>query len=393
MVPQRLFKIAPKTSISLSLNLILYLIFCSSFAAGESIRVAVRENIPSLSIRSKSVLLLKDTQGHLLYPGKTSSVYIEPAERGFRVNNTLIKTSIIRIVSPKENLEVGSQPLRGLIEVRRKGRNLTVINELDIEEYLKGVVPKEMAYDWHPEALKAQAVVARTYALYQKVYNAGREFDLVSTVEDQVYQGVGQERPETSQAVVQTDGLVVTYGGGLALTLYHSTSAGRTLDIKDVWDKDLPYLRGVDCPFDKESPYYKWQREIPLKHFEAALRKNHLLMGSLATLTPYIKSPEGRVKEIRILHSRGQLFLKGEEVRRVMGYSVLPSTLFDVVSIGRDIIMQGKGFGHGVGLCQWGTKVQAEHGKTFVDILKYYYTGIQIEDYRTLSLNQYEGPE
>jgi stage II sporulation protein D len=371
---------------SLYFTLFILLLFCSESVAGESIRVAVREGQPTVKISSNATLRIKDAQGRLLASEEMSSVLIKAVEKGFMVNDLLVKAPLLKIASPQNDLEAEGQPLRGLIEVRKKGKGLIVINELDIEDYLKGVVPEEVAYDWHPEALKVQAIVARTYALYQKRHNSGRGFDLVSTVQDQVYQGVGTERPETSMAVAMTDGLVVTYGNELALTLYHSTSAGPTQDIREVWGRDFPYLRGVDCPFDESSPYYRWEKKIPLQRFEDSLTQSGLFVGSLATFTPYLWTSSGRVKEVRVLHSRGELFLKGEEIRKIVGYRVLPSTRFDVVAVGRDIILRGKGYGHGIGLCQWGTKIQSEQGKSFLEILRYYYPGVQVRDYRTLSI-------
>ncbi len=371
---------------SLYFTLFILLPFCSESVAGESIRVAIREGQTTVKISSNETLLIKDAQGRLLASEEMSSVLIKAVEKGFMVNDLLVKAPLLKIASPKNDLEAEGQPLRGLIEVRKKGKGLIVINELDIEDYLKGVVPEEMAYDWHPEALKVQAIVARTYALYQKRHNSNRGFDLASTVQDQVYQGVGTERPETSMAVAMTDGLVVTYGDELALTLYHSTSAGPTQDIREVWGQDLSYLRGVDCPFDENSPYYRWEKKIPLQRFEDSLTQSGLSVGSLATFTPYLWTSSGRVREVRVLHSRGELLLKGEEIRKIVGYRVLPSTHFDVVAIGRDIILRGKGYGHGVGLCQWGTKIQSEQGKSFLEILQYYYPGVQVRDYRTLPI-------
>lgn len=379
---------ALRAGLMLSFNLLILLMFCPGLDAAVSIRVAVREGIPSVRISSKTSLRVIDARGRVLYPHKNTSMDIQPVDRGFKVNNYLVKAPFIKIISPQNDLVVGGQPFRGLIEIRKEGKGLTMINELGLEDYLKGVVPEEMAYEWHPEALKVQAIVARTYALYQKFYNQGRKFDLASTILDQVYEGIGRERPETSMAVAQTDGLVVTYGDELAQTYYHSTSAGRTEDIRDVWEKDLPYLRGVDCPFDEASPYYRWERRIPRQLFENSLRQAGLPVGSLKALTPHLWSSAGRVKEVRILHSQGELFLKGEDTRRIIGYKTLPSTQFEVVATAPDIILRGKGYGHGVGLCQWGTKVQAEQGRSFSEIIEYYYPGVQIRDYRALALDR-----
>lgn len=358
----------------------------SDLEAGESIRVAVHNGLSSVKINSRTALLIKDEKGRLLSPERASSVHIRPTAHGLKIDQKIMKISAVKVISPENDLEVEGQSYRGLIEVRKRESGLTVINELDIEDYLKGVVPVEMAQDWPLEALKAQAVVARTYALYQKWNNTGKEFDVVATVHDQVYKGAGQERTQPSLAVAETDGLIVTYQGQPALTLYHSTSAGRTQDIREVWGKDIPYLKGVECPFDEDSPYYQWRKKILLRQMEDSLRRGGLSVGYLSTFTPFLWDLSGRVKEVRILHSGGELFLKGEEVRKMIGYQALPSTRFDVVSIGQDMVLEGNGYGHGVGLCQWGTKVQAERGKLFREILDYYYPGVEVNDYRTLPL-------
>jgi stage II sporulation protein D len=153
-------------------------------------------------------------------------------------------------------LKVNDKAYRGSLEVSVLKKKLRVINAVGLEGYLYGVVPDEMPEDWPAEALKAQAVVARSYAL--AVRKAG-DFDLYADVRSQVYNGIGAEEPETTDAIDQTAGEVLLYGGKVATTYFYSTSGGRTASIEDEWNSDpVPYLVSVEDPYDSASPYHRW---------------------------------------------------------------------------------------------------------------------------------------
>jgi stage II sporulation protein D len=149
-----------------------------------------------------------------------------------------------------------------------------------------------------------------------------------------------------------------------------------------VWSKDLPYLKGVDCPFDTNSPYYEWRAEVPVQTLEQSLRAEGLEVGTIATVTPYTYSRAGRVDKLRILHSAGELILRGQDLRRLVGYSTIPSTQFEIERMGREIVLAGRGSGHAVGLCQWGAKELAERGYPFSTILRYYFPGTDLKPLR-----------
>ena len=159
------------------------------------------------------------------------------------------------------------------------------------------------------------------------------------------------------------------------LAVFSSTAAGPTEDAVNVWAKDLPYLKGVECPFDRESPYYEWRTAFPLSVLETSLRAEGWDVGTIATLTPSVHSRAGRVSWLRILHSRGELLLSGQDLRRLVGYRVIPSTRFTVEAFGAEVELSGFGNGHAVGLCQWGTKELAERGYPYDAILRYYFPG------------------
>ena len=134
----------------------------------------------------------------------------------------------------------------------------------------------------------------------------------------------------------------------------------------------------MECPFDENAPRYRWRTAIPVDTLERRLRKEGYEVGTIATVTPYTYTPSGRVDRIRILHSRGQTILRGQDLRRVVGYTKIFSTRFQIESFGHDIIISGKGSGHGVGLCQWGMKEMAELGYNHEAILHYYYPGTKL---------------
>jgi stage II sporulation protein D len=178
----------------------------------------------------------------------------------------------------------------------------------------------------------------------------------------------------------------VTHDNRPIYAAYSSTAAGPTEDALFVWALDLPYLKGVECPFDKEAPRYFWRTAIPIETLEQRLRNEQFPVGTIATITPYTFTPSGRVDRIRILHSRGQTILRGQDLRRIVGYSKIFSTQFRIESFGHQIVISGRGAGHGVGMCQWGMKEMAELGYSYEAILQYYYPGTRLRHVSQVNL-------
>lgn len=318
--------------------------------------------------------------GPLLIRGRNSDLTVAIAENGLVAGNG--SASLEDPVRPRTDALRQDLVVTGTIQVLPRGKGLLVVNEVDLEEYVKGVVPSEMSPSWHLEALKAQAVAARSYALYQRMMNAGREYDLMAGTQDQVYRGRNRVDQRVQEAVEATRGLVLTHRNAPILAAFSSTAAGPTEDAINVWSKDLPYLKGVDCPFDANSPYYQWRVAIKIQELEASLKRSGMVVGTIASVTPFTFSRAGRVTALRILHSQGELILRGEELRRAVGYTAIPSALFEVESVGREVVLAGRGAGHGVGLCQWGAKELAELGYPFGSILQYYFPGTQLQERR-----------
>ncbi len=369
------------------LIVIWFLMVPAHSVAGQVIRVAVFLDVPSISVAGTGSITLYSSSGKKIERSR-GLVQIVPGASGLMLNGRITGMSELQIRTKTPPLIINGNTFQGTLIVKQRENGLAGINIIDVDDYLKGVVPVEMSPEWHIEALKVQAVAARTYALYQRQANGEKEYDLVATTADQVYAGLSPAHPVSDQAIAETKGLILTYHGHLILSMYHSTSAGQTEDARAVLGIDLPYLRGVNCPFDRYSPRYRWTREIGLGRIEQAFIQFGYPLGPIATLTPFDWAPSGRVNRVRVLHSGGEIIVKGDELRKILGYSELPSTHFTIESIGKDMKIRGNGSGHGVGLCQWGAKEMAELGYSFDKILRYYYTGVEIVPYSDLGLRR-----
>lgn len=365
----------------------------SSFA-DDLMRVLLMQDAQRVDVFSERGVAVQLPNGEVRV--FAAAVVVRPSAGSLTLNGERVSAESATIRSRGGDLVVTnggngtgeSKPLSvgGSLKVLVRGNGLSLVNDVDLEEYIKGVVPAEMSPSWHPEALKAQAVVARTYALYQRMLNKSREYDLVATVQDQVYQGRQGVDQRVQEAVESTRGIAVAYQNAPIYAAFSSTAAGPTEDAANVWSKDLPYLKGVDCPFDVNAPRYQWRAVLKVQDLETTFRRQGVDVGAIASLTPFAYSKAGRVTKLRILHSRGELILRGEDFRRLIGYSVIPSTQFDVESMGWEIAFSGRGSGHAVGLCQWGAKEMAEHGYPYTTILAYYFPGTELK--RTTSLSR-----
>jgi stage II sporulation protein D len=256
-----------------------------------------------------------------------------------------------------------------------KGENgLYLINELPLEEYVESVTAAEVGSNWEIEALKAQAVISRTYAVSRMRANGHPRFHITSTVMHQVYKG-NHSQVQVSYAVRETAGEILTYRGKPIEALYHSTSGGMTEDPEEVFGKSYPYLRPVATSCEI-SPYWVWERKIPIPEIEKALNAK-----GLRAITIHSRTTTGRVKELVFDSAEGRRVIKATEFRRLLGWSRLPSTNFRLKVNGNSITFEGKGYGHGVGLCQWGALQMAKNGKDYREILSYFYPGTEIQIY------------
>ena len=352
-------------------------------APAELIRVALQQQAESITLVSSQGLIITSNSDETFSGGRSVTISVGSHSSGLIVDGRQVRADRAEFRSRSGEIILNGITLPGRLIVTRQNNRMLVVTELDLEEYVKGVVPAEMNPDWHLEALKVQAIAARTYAIYQMRQGAKKDFDILASTKDQVYQGRSGRNASVVRAVEQTRNLILTYGELPIFAAYHSTAAGPTEDAMYVWSSvDVPYLKGVECPFDMDSPHYQWRTDVSIPVLEGRLREEGFPIGVIASMNPTSYTRSGRVAQVRILHSDGELLLRGEDLRRVVGYVTLASTMFDFELAGLRIQFTGRGAGHGVGLCQWGAKELAERGYTAETILRYYYPGTDI---RTLT--------
>jgi stage II sporulation protein D len=351
--------------------------------ADETIRVAILQNAELATVVSSGGLIVQAPNDTV---DATGQITVGAGPSGLTVDGQLLRSDRLEVRGRDGELTINGLTVGGRVIVKRQNGKLLAINALPLEDYVKGVVPSEMSAAWHPEALKVQAIATRTYALYKMRQNARKDFDVVASIKDQVYlyRGRAAAAGPAALAVDDTRDLVLAYRDEPILAVFSSTAAGQTEDAWNVWAVDMPYLKGVECPFDLNSPWYQWRTDVGLPMLEQRLRDEGFPVGVIASLAPATYTKAGRVIQVRILHSGGELYVKGDDLRRVLGYTVLPSTQFDFDVDGLQVQFAGRGNGHGVGLCQWGAKELAERGYSAETILRYYYPGADIRDLNSL---------
>lgn len=294
--------------------------------------------------------------------------------------------STIRLVplDGGDKLKINGNSYRGNIYLKSNGgRHFTVIEELQLEDYLCGVLPLEMGPKWPLEALKAQAVVARTYALYnrKKYYNQG--YDLSNDIRSQVYGGKKHQNGRVLKAVKKTKGEVLTYKGKLIETLYHANCGGKTSP--PIWGaKAIKPLSGRKCRYCGYSHNHEWSQEVSKSNLLKFLKTKGHNANKIKSIKPDYKNSAGRVLRLKFRTDRGTIKVKTGSLRRYIGYNKLKSHyITQIVSTGKSFKFSGQGFGHGVGMCQDGVKAMAKGSKNFKpkgykEILQYYYPGAKI---------------
>lgn len=264
---------------------------------------------------------------------------------------------------------------RGSIELIAHQDGIEVINVLDVEAYLRGVVPAEMSASWPMAALKAQAVAARSYAL--SLIGAHGDYDLCADVSCQVYAGMDAERPRSDEAVRETDGIVVTYDGAIARTYYFADSGGVTASSSEVWGTPVPYL--VARP-DAVSPTGgdRWRVTLSPGVVEDALSQLGVGVGTVTGLRVLGRSPSGRVDQLAVLGTAGSATLSRTQLEAAAGQWGLKSMRFTLAG---PLTLNGEGWGHGVGMSQDGARLLAEQGYGYTQILGYYYPHTKLVRY------------
>jgi stage II sporulation protein D len=257
---------------------------------------------------------------------------------------------------------------RGTVRVIPTGKKLLAINYVDLEQYLYSVLGAEMSPDFPAEALKAQAVAARTYALYRSQSTSKKLFDVDGSQSSQVYRGLSSEANTTQAAVNATIGQIMTYHGKPILAVFHAASGGHTENVEDVWASSIPYLRGVP-DYDLGTPGYEWSKTFSLSDLSQSLKVNNIKSIATDRTTQF-----GSVMSLKIVGDRDTI-LDGKQIRSALK---LRSLRFIISSTPTGYVFTGRGYGHGLGMSQWGAYSMAQQGMNYANILTHYYQGIDL---------------
>lgn len=349
-----------------------------------TVRVAVVRDTKELTLAVEGgvdIYVLPDGK-KIYHGGRLVSSKVVATDKGIRIHQTVYEVSSLRISARKKAaIFVNRRPYRGdIVLVRSAEGTLSAVNVLDVESYLKGVLVREISHKWPIDAIKAQAVAARTYALYQKEICGNRPYDLVADTSSQVYGGFASENNKTNRAVNFTFGEVLLYQGKVFPAYFHATCGGSTENAAELWKVKIePLAGGRLCSFCTASPHYYWSATFDFKAIRKKLGLFYTLQGELRNILVEERNASGRVRSLRIKDDKGDsVVISTKDFRQVMGPDVVRSTNFIIAVEGRKVVFSGKGWGHGAGLCQWGAFGMSRKGYSYKEILTFYYPGSRI---------------
>jgi stage II sporulation protein D len=339
----------------------------------ETIRIAILKNAASVTVDGDGIIAVRENGAMVAI---SAPVLIKTGKNSVNVDGTAYRR--LRF-SGDSAVYVNGKPYRGVAEIAPGEKGLLVINELLLEDYLVGLINCEISSAWPIEAVKSQAVIARTYALNRKEARSSSPFHLESSVLDQVYDGCEIEDSRARRAVTDTVGEVLTHNGAVIQAFYHSNCGGRTEASENVWGARLPYLAGVDCIYCLTGASSSWDIRLSLPEMEERLKAAGYKVSGVTDIRPGVRNNRGRLKNVIVPSARGETSLTGDQFRKAIGYGVIKSTNFTVRVANGEASFSGTGNGHGVGLCQWGAKQRALDGFDYAEILAYYYPGTELK--------------
>lgn len=350
----------------------------------QKIRILISSDKAQVQVSSPGSFDVLDEQGKSVLRGdQLAGVTIKPVTGGFQWWDQVIPSQLLVIQSLGQGIRIGQTgTYRDRILVIKNGKGkLDLINQLDLDDYLKSVIPFEGNPKWGLEALKAQAVVARTFAMTRMIEREKEEYDVPSGMLSQVYVGKNSENEKTSQAVDATHGQFLMYQKKLFPAYYHSTCGGATTAADLVWRvKPHSALSGVECKYCQNSPHFRWEAKVSRAEIKEKLAKHGLPVQEVLAVRMGKVDRTGRVHQLIIKSTWVERPVDADAFRVWVDPMHLKSNLITKIRDNGDgtFTFKGKGWGHGVGLCQFGMKYLAELGYSYQDILGYYYPRAQL---------------
>jgi stage II sporulation protein D len=355
-------------------------VFLSAAEGGaqEPVRVLIHRDVSFFTVGAEELTLKDLTTGRLLFHNRKAASFTIgrlPGAR-LRVQGSGISAPSFLLTAPR-GFSINGRRFRDQLRVYPANAGyLWVVNVLSREDYLAGLINWEISSQWPFEAVKAQAVAARTYARFQKSIRAGELFDVEATTSDQVYGGMEREDFLSRKAVRETEGEMILFRGEPIFAVYHSCCGGKTESPEYLWAGNFPYLKTMECPHCLGSPFFVWNYQIDGLRLRSTLNSLNSLGLRVVELRLGQRNESQRILQVFIQGEKGRVDLSGPDFRRLLGRDLLRSTNFTVKEKDGVFLFAGLGWGHGAGLCQWGMKGLAENGENYRSILRYYYKDV-----------------
>lgn len=357
------------------------------YSAAPKIKVKIGNSLDSVTV--KGLDLVK----HLPTLNKTKTYLGRKSVRFNCVPKKVAKVDLrspVLLASLSSNTGIikwGDTQYRGDLKIVTNSNNKScdLINEISMEDYIATLLSKEMNAKWPVEALKAQAVAARTYAVHKIKTNRKAEFHLENSERFQVNGSLNDETPKTAKAADDTEGLVLISKKTRKMTptFFHAKCGGRTLTPEKVWANKVTGYKEVDCPFCHKYGVKNWQKPIKKKNFRSAVDQiltKYYGENLKKNSDHYMMVPDNIQSRYLTLYRNGdRKKIKKAELRKILGRKRLPSNNFSIKVVKGSLIFDGAGYGHGVGLCQLGALELAKRGYTYKQILAYYFPGHEIK--------------
>ena len=348
-----------------------------------------QQEIPITSLLNSTYAKEQAGDEWTLLPGKVR-VSLSLNKKTILVNQIPFKGSVVYLrggAQATDPIRYRSQLYRGALKITLTAGGLLITNVIPLENYLYGMLAGEMSPSWEMEALKAQVVASRTYAMYMLKHPKHALYDLEKGTADQVYLGANGESERAKIAVESTRDQVITHNNSPIKSYYHSRCGGTTESAKKVWNDSEKHLTAsVPCPYCQKFPYL-WKAHVKTKDFFEILNLSGTEKKSFKILLAE-KTATGRVKAIAIETGNQKYLISSDDLRHLLGYANVKSARFELKTNTEnaknaknaedEIIFQGTGSGHGVGMCQWGAQFLAKQGKTYREILAHYYPSFHL---------------
>lgn len=372
-----------KTNILLTLYLLIPFSLTAQTEKELNIRILISGNNKQVTLNTYGDVIVSDASSRKFRLVPNATYIMKPDSDNFLYLSKEKLSSPVDFYVPdgKNFLKINGKRYRGrLTAISHKDGYINVVEEIPFEKYLMGVLAPEMGPDWPLEALRAQAVASRTYAA--RLIRKGSDYDIGSDTAHQVYTGMEKINDKIIQAVNSTKGEVLYYNGRMITAFFHACCGGRTTTPSSAFSGDIiKPLRGVSDPYCKTSNHYEWEIKIPQDELLSFIQKKGSTALKLNSVKIFSKDKSGRAVKLSFYTDKGVFKAETKDLRKEFGAFEFKSTFITKVEkIKKEYVFYGKGWGHGVGMCQEGAKNMAQKGFNYKKILSFYYPGARITD-------------